>query len=144
MILINTITIFIILLWFIIEATLCQAALTCIAACISIQPDNTQVYLNLSSPQPPVVQKDKSNPSQKTSNNSSWLVTHCLQRLALATKGLLSRHFLKEYDFFLSRDWIIFWRRVWKPTQKITEHPKIDRTLNNIRTRDKVVLVSTY
>lgn len=80
---------------FFIEATLCQSVITCIAASISIQPDNMHVYQIISSAELP---KDIKSTTKKKENalatpktqeaGEAWLIKHCLQILSLASKGL--------------------------------------------------------
>jgi len=87
------------------EATLCQSVITCIAASISIQPDNMHVYQIISSSELP---KDIKSTTKKKENalvtpktqeaGEAWLIKHCLQILSLASKdGVFELRLVSEY-----------------------------------------------
>lgn len=72
---------------FISEPTLCQATLTCLAACISIDPESKEVLQLLSTNTFPLKQPTKHNKNEPVTKEASWLVVYCLQQLHSAGKG---------------------------------------------------------
>lgn len=86
---------------FIAESSLRQATLTCLAASISIDSENKEVFKLLSTniipsnshSKKPVKDKCKKQPTDDTDKikpadeGSSWLVAHCLQRMNSAGRG---------------------------------------------------------
>lgn len=71
------------------EITLCQSVLTCLAACMSVQPDNLKVLqlLQRSSLPTNTILANSQSSTGDASKEPSWLVLHCIQHLTCATQG---------------------------------------------------------
>lgn len=70
------------------EITLCQSVLTCLAACMSVQPDNLKVLqlLQRSSLPTNTILANSQSSTGDASKEPSWLVLHCIQHLTCATQ----------------------------------------------------------